>query len=159
MALQALVDSEAVRSAAGLDEYSTPTYPVVLLAVSSAVVLVASAYLTRTARHLVTTLVVLASLAAFLLTLGLSADIIGALALGWGIAAAVRFAVGSPEGTPSVAEVMGALTELGVRVTDLRLLDEQVWGEARFSARLVGAESDHPLYVVVIGRDASATRG
>ncbi len=158
MALQAIVDSEAVRSAAGLDEYSTPTYPVVLLAVSTAVVLVASAYLTRTARHLVTTLVALASLAAFLLTLGLSADIIGALALGWGIAAAVRFAVGSPEGTPSVAEVMGALTELGVPVTDLRLLDEQVWGEARFAARMVGDESDHPLSVVVIGRDASDAR-
>ena len=158
-ALQALVDSEAVRSAAGLDEYTTPTYPVVLLAVSSAVVLVASAYLTRTARHLVTTLLVLASLAAFLLTLGLSADIIGALALGWGIAAAVRFAVGSPEGTPSVAEVMGALTELGVPVSGPAPHSTSRSGARPASPpRMVGDESDHPLYVVVIGRDASDAR-
>jgi glycosyltransferase 2 family protein len=158
IALQALVDSEAVRDAAGLDDYATPTYPVVSLAIATAVVLVASAYLTRTARHLVVTLLALASLSAFLLTLGLSADIIGALALGWGIAALVRFAVGSPEGTPSVEEVMGALGELGVQVTGLRLLDEQVWGEARFAAREIEDAGERPLYVVVIGRDASDAR-
>jgi uncharacterized membrane protein YbhN (UPF0104 family) len=167
VALQALVGSRAVRQAAGLDAYDTPTYPVVLVAVSTAVVLVAVAYLTRTARHLVMVLLGLASLSAFLLTLGLSADVIGALALGWGIAAAVRFVVGSPEGTPSLAEVTGALQELGVDVTDLQLLDEQVWGEARFVAREVGevggvdgvdAGGERPLYVVVIGRDSSDAR-
>jgi uncharacterized membrane protein YbhN (UPF0104 family) len=158
VALQALVDSGPTRSAAGMDDYATPTYPVVLLAVSNAVVLVASSYLTRTARHLVMTLLALASIAAFLLTVGLSADIVGALALGWGIAALVRFAVGSPAGTPSVAEVTGALKELGVEVSELRLLDEQIWGESRFAAHEIGDTTGHPLYVVVIGRDASDAR-
>ena len=103
--LQAAVGSAAIREAAGLDDPQTPVYPVVLLAVSTAVILVASSYLTRTARHLVVALLIVACCSAALLTLGLSADVIGALALGWGVAAAVRLAVGSPAGTPSVAEV------------------------------------------------------
>jgi uncharacterized membrane protein YbhN (UPF0104 family) len=53
---------------------------------------------------------------------------------------------------------MGALGELGVQVTGLRLLDEQVWGEAHFAAHEVGDASERPLYVVVIGRDASDAR-
>ena len=133
-ALQAVVNSEAARTAAGLDDPATPTYPVILLAVSTAVILVASSYLTRTARHLVMALLAVACLAATLLTLGLSSDVIGALALGWGVAAGVRLAVGSPEGTPSVAEVASALTELGVRARDLDLTPEQVWGEVRYTA-------------------------
>ena len=145
--LQAVVNSEAARTAAGLNDPATPTYPVVLLAVSAAVILVASSYLTRTARHLVMALLAVACFAATLLTLGLSSDVIGALALGWGVAAAVRFAVGSPAGTPSVAEVAGALTELGVRGRDLDLTREQVWGEVRYTAveELPNGDAGEPL--------------
>ena len=156
--LQAVVNSEAARTAAGLDDPATPTYPVVLLAVSTAVILVASSYLTRTARHLVMALLAVACLAATLLTLGLSSDVLGALALGWGVAAAVRFAVGSPAGTPSVAEVASAVpTELGVRARDLDLTVEQVWGEVRYTAveELPNGDAGEPLAIVVIGRDAS----
>jgi uncharacterized membrane protein YbhN (UPF0104 family) len=158
--LQAVVGAEAVREAAGLDDPATPTYPVVLLAVSTAVILVASSYLTRTARHLVVALLVVACLSATLLTLGLSADVIGALALGWGVAAAVRFTVGSPAGTPSVAEVASALIELGVRARDLDLTPEQVWGEVRYTAVEETPEGDggEPLSIVVVGRDASDAR-
>jgi glycosyltransferase 2 family protein len=158
--LQAVVGSAAVRQAAGLDDPTTPTYPVILLAVSTAVILVASSYLTRAARHLVVALLIMACLSATLLTLGLSADVIGALALGWGVAAAVRFAVGSPEGTPSVAEVASALTELGVGARDLDLTREQVWGEVRYTAVEETADGDvgEPLSIVVIGRDASDAR-
>ena len=158
--LQAVVNSEAARTAAGLDDPATPTYPVILLAVSTAVILVASAYLTRTARHLVVALLAVACLAATLLTLGLSSDVIGALALGWGVAAGVRLAVGSPEGTPSVAEVTSALTELGVRARDLELTPEQVWGEVRYTAveELPNGDAGEPLSIVVIGRDASDAR-
>ena len=158
--LQAVVNSEAARTAAGLDDPATPTFPVILLAVSTAVILVASAYLTRTARHLVVALLAVACLAATLLTLGLSSDVIGALALGWGVAAGVRLAVGSPEGTPSVAEVTSALTELGVRARDLELTPEQVWGEVRYTAveELPNGDAGEPLSVVVIGRDASDAR-
>jgi glycosyltransferase 2 family protein len=158
--LQAIVGSEAVRQAAGLDDPATPTYPVILVAVSTAVILVASSYLTRTARHLVVALLIVACLSATLLTLGLSADVIGALALGWGVAAAVRFTVGSPEGTPSVAEVTSALTELGVRARDLELTPEQVWGEVRYTAveEMPDGDVGEPLSIVVIGRDASDAR-
>lgn len=158
--LQAVVNSEAARTAAGLDDPATPTYPVILLAVSTAVILVASSYLTRTARHLVMALLAVACLAATLLTLGLSSDVIGALALGWGVAAAVRLAVGSPAGTPSVAEVASALTELGVRARDLDLTPEQVWGEVRYAAveELPNGDAGEPLAIVVIGRDASDAR-
>jgi len=158
--LQAVVNSEAARAAAGLDDPATPTYPVILLAVSTAVILVASSYLTRTARHLVVALLAVACLAATLLTLGLSSDVLGALALGWGVAAAVRFAVGSPEGTPSVAEVSSALVELGVHARDLDLTPEQVWGEVRYTAaeELPNGDAGEPLAVIVIGRDASDAR-
>ena len=158
--LQAVVGSEAVRQAAGLDDPATPTYPVILVAVSTAVILVASSYLTRTARHLVVALLIVACLSATLLTLGLSADVIGALALGWGVAAAVRFTVGSPAGTPSVAEVASALAELGIRARDLDLTPEQVWGEVRYTAveELPDGDVGEPLSIVVIGRDASDAR-
>jgi uncharacterized membrane protein YbhN (UPF0104 family) len=159
-ALQVLVGSQAVREAAGLDDPQTPTYPVILLAVSTAVILVASSYLTRAARHLVMGLLLVASVAAALLTLGLSSDILGGLALGWGVAAAIRFAVGSPEGTPSVAEVGRALDELGVRARDIDLTPEQVWGEVRYTATEEGPNGDivRPLSITVIGRDASNAR-
>ena len=116
--------------------------------------------MTRTARHLVVALLAVACLAATLLTLGLSSDVIGALALGWGVAAGVRLAVGSPEGTPSVAEVTSALTELGVRARDLELTPEQVWGEVRYTAveELPNGDAGEPLSIVVIGRDASDAR-
>jgi len=160
VALQSLVDSAAVRHAAGLDDPSTPEFPVVLLAVATAVILVASSYLTRTARHLVVGLLVVSCASAMLLTIGLTADVFGALALGWAVAAGVRFAVGSPAGTPSVEEVDQALRELGVRARDLDLTPEQVWGEVRYTATEETAAGDvvGPLSIIVIGRDASDAR-
>ena len=149
------MDDETALSAAGLDRYGLPSFPVVLLAVAAAVVLIASAYLTRPARHLVMALLGAAVVSAILLTLGLAADVIGGLAVGWGVAAALRFAVGSPEGTPSIAKVVAALTELGVEASDLRLTPEQVWGEARFAA---AAPDGTGLSVDVIGRDSNDAR-
>jgi glycosyltransferase 2 family protein len=160
LALQSLVDSAAVRQAAGLDDPSTPEFPVVLLAVATAVILVASSYLTRTARHLLIGLLAMACVSAMLLTIGLTEDVIGGLALGWAVAAGVRFSVGSPEGTPSVEEVDDALRELGVRARDLRLTPEQVWGEVRYTAteETPAGEAVGPLSIIVIGRDASDAR-
>ena len=160
LALQAIVASEEVRAEAGLDDPETPTFPVLLLAVATAVVLVAAPYLTRTARHLVVGLLAMASFGALLLTLGLAVDVFGAVVLGWGTAALVRLAVGSPEGTPTIAEVERALTELGVAVRGLRLTPEQAWGEVRFEAIEAGPEGSEPtpLSIIVIGRDASDAR-
>ena len=155
LSLDAIVDDEAALSAAGLDRYGLPSYPVVLLAVAAAVVLIASAYLTRPARLLVMALLGAAVASAILLTLGLAADVMGGLAVGWGVAAALRFAVGSPEGTPSIDKVVAALTELGLEASDLRLTPEQVWGEARFAA---AAPDGTGLSVDVIGRDSNDAR-
>ncbi len=44
-------------------------------------------------------------------------DLLGAIVLGWGVAAAVHFAFGTPDRRPTVAQVHRALARLGVAVT------------------------------------------
>ena len=74
---------------------------------------------------------------------------------GWGVAAVVHLAVGTPAATPTVAQVAGGvLHDLGVTVGELHLADEQVWGETRF----VAPDPRESVAVDVIARDAADAR-
>jgi uncharacterized membrane protein YbhN (UPF0104 family) len=152
LALRALVDSAEVRSAAGMTEVGAPTYPAVLLAAVTAVVMCVSGYFTRPTRRLVTVALVVAALATVADAAALPIDVLGALAIAWGVAALIRFALGSPAGTPTENDVASALDELGIPVTHVELNPEQAWGEVHLSAVSATGEV---LSVVVIGRDAS----
>ena len=154
--LRNFVDSTAEWHSAGIDTHgSIPVYPVVQLAVAVAGLLVVAPFLVRPARHLVTALLLVAATCGVLAGAGLPLDVVGSFALGWGIAAVLHLALGTPAATPTLEQVDRALADLGVAVSGLQLSGQQVWGETRF----VGVDPDGgPVSVDVIGRDSADAR-
>lgn len=150
--LRSIVDTESIRSAAGMVGSRTPTYPAVILAATSAVAMAVAGYFTRPTRRLVIAALAVAALSALLVAAALPVDLAGALAIAWGVSAFTRFVVGSPAGTPAPSQVADALEALGVRAAEVRLTPEQSWGEVALTADTDDGET---LSVVVIGRDAS----
>jgi uncharacterized membrane protein YbhN (UPF0104 family) len=154
LALDGAVGAQTVDtlSRAGADlSQGAPDYPPIALAVSAAAVLAGAPYLTRPTRRIVRALVVVAAISAVVLVEGLPAGVLGGLALAWGIAAAVQFALGTPAGTPSPSEVTNALRDLGIEVATLDLAPDQEWGETRYIAR---TPDGREFAVAVLGRDA-----
>src|ERR1700730_14048354 len=129
-----------------------PTFPLLRLSVATAVVAAAAAYLTRPARWLRRAALAIVAPAAIYLGLAYPNDVVAALALGWGVAAAVHLAFGSPAGRLTLARIAASLEELGVRARKIRLEDAQPEG-----ATLLAAESADdargPLRIKVLGRD------
>lgn len=128
---------------------ATARFPLVRLAVIVAVVATASPYLTRPVRRLGQLLVVLMALAAMYLGTGLPDGILAAVVLGWGVAAAVHLAFGSPGGRPTRAQVAAALDELGVAVRDVELAPVQPAN----STLMVATDDEGTMHVRVLGRD------
>jgi uncharacterized membrane protein YbhN (UPF0104 family)/tRNA A-37 threonylcarbamoyl transferase component Bud32 len=147
-------DLTAARDAA-FGSHDVPQYPVVLLATTTAALLVAAPFLLRPAQRVVAAAVFVGAVGAAMSVVGLPTDVIGSLAIGWGAAAALHVAFGTPAATPTVTQVAAALRGLGVSVDDVRLAERQVWGEARFTGRGRGGE---PVSVEVLGRDAADAR-
>ena len=152
VALAAWVDAPAALAAeAATVGGAVPDAPSVRLAVVSAVLLTARPYLTKPARSLASASIVVVAVSYVYVTAGLPVGLLASVVLGWGIAALVHLAVGSPDGVPSAAAVTDALAGLDIAVTDLALAPEQSGGETTF----VGRGSDGAgLRVAVIGRDA-----
>lgn len=139
-------------SRAGADlSTGAPDYPPIALAMAAAAVLAGAPYLTRPTRRIVHVLVLVAAVSAIVLVEGLPVAVLGALALAWGIASAVQFALGTPAGTPSSSEVTSALRDLGIGVAVLDLAPEQEWGEARY---VIETSDGQQFAVSVLGRDA-----
>ena len=59
---------------------------------------------------------------------------VAALALGWGVAAAIHLAFGSPAGRPTVPQVEASLEELGVPAEGVALESHQPQGATRLAA-------------------------
>jgi undecaprenyl-diphosphatase len=128
----------------------SPAFPAVRLAVVTAVVAVAAPYLARPTRRFGWLVVATMTVGAMYLGVAYPNAAVAAVVLGWGLAALVHLAFGSPGGRPSVAQVQAGLAELGVVVRDLRLAPSQP-----DSATLMTASDDHgPLSIRVLGRDA-----
>src|ERR1700744_3056015 len=135
----------------GLDAGS----PVIALAVAAAVATTALPYLSRPMHRLVSGLIAAGVLAAVCGGEALPLNVVSSLALGWGVAAALHLAAGSPLGLPSAAEIGEWITDLGVSVTDINRVPHQVWGVERFTGRdPAGAVIELSVY----GRDASDAR-
>lgn len=128
-----------------------PTFPVISLAVVTAMVATAAPYLVRGLRRAVGWIPPLAALAALTIPAGLPVDVLGALILGLVVAAAVHLAFGSPEGRPTVAQVVAAAGQLEVKVLDPRLATDQSWGEVVVHGV---SPSGDPLEVKALGADA-----
>ena len=130
-------------------------YPTVRLAVLAAVVLVASPFLTRPVRRLGQLVLLVVAPGTMILGLGGIDAVVGAVAIGWGVAAILHLALGSPAGRPTMAQVAAALAELGVATTAVELTPEQPTGS---TVVIASRPDDEPLRVRVYGRDAADTR-
>ncbi len=88
------------------DLTDAPRFPTVRLAVAVAMVVVASPYLARPMRRVGQVLVVAIALEALYVDAAFPTDLFGAVVLGWGVAAAVHYAFGTPIGRPA-PEIVG----------------------------------------------------
>ena len=130
-------------------------YPVTQLAVAVAVAATALPYLSRPLHRLVSLLLTLAVLAGVCGGLALPVNAVSSIALGWGVAAALHLAVGSPLGLPSAAEITEWITDLRMTARDITRAPRQVWGVEQFTGR---DEAGKTIELSVYGRDASDAR-
>jgi uncharacterized protein (TIRG00374 family) len=130
-------------------------YPVTQLAVTIAVAATALPYLSRPLHRVVAAGVGLAALAAVVGGSALPVNAISSLVLGWGVAAGLHLAVGSPLGLPSTSEVTDWTGDLNVEVSGITRAPKQVWGVEQ----LIGQdEAGRTVELAVYGRDASDAR-
>ena len=130
-------------------------YPVTQLAVTVAVAATALPYLSRPMHRLVSFLVAVAVLAAVSGGQALPVNAVSSVALGWGVAAGLHLAVGSPLGLPSASEVAEWIADLNVGVGDIARAPRQVWAVEQFTGRGPAGEL---IELSVYGRDASDAR-
>jgi uncharacterized membrane protein YbhN (UPF0104 family) len=132
-----------------------PSYPSLRVALVTAVVVVAAPDMTRPVRYAGRVVVGLSAVAAVVIGSAYPAHVIGGLAFGVTVAAAVRLAFGSSVGFPSERRVTAELALLGVTAADLWRTDRQRGGVARYH----GVDATGcPLGVAVYGRDARDTQ-
>jgi len=135
------------------------TFPVLQIALFTAVATAALPYLARAVQRLIEIFIALVALASAVGGHGLPLNVLGSLAIGWGVTSAVRLVFGSPLGLPSVEDVRLLLEELGIRSSAVHPASRQVWGVAKFEATETGgADSSGRIGIEVYGRDASDAR-
>jgi uncharacterized protein (TIRG00374 family) len=130
-------------------------YPVTQLAVAIAVAAIALPYLSRPVHRLAWFLIAVAVLAGVCGGEALPVNAISSVALGWGVAAALHLAVGSPLGLPSAAEVSDWIADLHVAAADITTAPRQVWGVEQFTGLDPAGQA---IELSVYGRDASDAR-
>jgi uncharacterized protein (TIRG00374 family) len=135
-------------------------FPVLQIALFMAVATAALPYLARGLQRLIEFFIALVALASAVGGHGLPVNVLGSLAIGWGVTAVVRLIFGSPLGLSSTDDVQVLLDELGIRAADLQTVARQVWGVAKYEATEMG-RADSPaqqIGIAVYGRDAADAR-
>ena len=134
-------------------------FPVLQIALFLAVATAALPYLARGVQRLIEIFITLVALACAVGGHGLPLNVLGSLAIGWGVTAVVRLVFGSPLGLPSAGDVRLLLGELGIAADGVRPAARQVWGVARYEAADASrADGGGRLGVEVYGRDAADAR-
>ena len=136
------------------------SFPVLRIALFMAVTTAALPYLARTVQRLIELFIALVALASAVGGHGLPLNVLGSLAIGWGVTAVVRLIFGSPLGLPSTDDVRLLLEELGIRSSDVHPVTRQVWGVAKYEATETD-RADSPgqrIGIAVYGRDAADAR-
>ena len=133
------------------------TFPVLQIALFMAVATAGLPYLARGVQRLIEIFIGLVALACAVGGHGLPLNVLGSLAIGWGMTAVVRLIFGSPLGLPSAGDVQLLLDELGLRASHVHPAPRQVWGVAKYEAvEMPRAGSlGQRLGVEVYGRDAA----
>jgi glycosyltransferase 2 family protein len=133
------------------DGYSL-SFPVLHVAVAVGVATVGLPYLARWVQRVIESVLGLAILATVVASQGLPVNVIGSMAIGWGVTAALHLATGSPVGLPSGEEVRGLLGTVGLEPRSVVPTPHQTWGAAHYLADM--SEGD-ALTVSFYGRDAT----
>ena len=132
-------------------ENPAPRFPVMRVALVTAILVVASPYVTRPLRRFGWLAIVTTTFASISLGYATPSHTIGSFGIGLFTAAVLLAVAGSPRGYPNPEMVAAALTHLGVPNREIRAAPYQTWGVVRFLA----IDNDgEPLEVKVHGRDA-----
>jgi uncharacterized protein (TIRG00374 family) len=129
-----------------------PRFPILQLAIATAVALAGIPYLSRPMHRIALGAITLAALCAVVGAYGLPLGVLAAVLVGCGTAAACHLAMGAPNGLPSAAEVTSAVRDLQVEVHGLSSMAHQEWGVASFAGT---DPAGHPIELAVYGRDAA----
>jgi len=127
-------------------------YPVLRLALLTVVVQTPAPHLAAPLRKLGRRVLFCTALAGVILDVASVTGLIGALAVGYGVAAIIHFVFGSPEGLLTGGRLRGALAELGLDVAEAELAPVQPVGVGL--AHAVDGDG-RQLLVKVYGRDAA----
>jgi undecaprenyl-diphosphatase len=128
------------------------SFPVLHVALAISVATAGLPYLSRTVQRLIELIVFLAVLATIVAGHGLPANVLGSMAIGWGVTSAIHLGWGSPLGLPSGEELRVALATVGIDAISARPARYQTWGAAHYFAVTDSGES---LVVSFYGRDAA----
>ncbi len=132
-------------------------FPVLQIALFMAVATAALPYLARGLQRLTELFIALVAMASAVGGHGLPVNVLGSLAIGWGVTALVRLIFGSPLGLPSTDDVRLLLDELGIHASNVQPAARQAWGVAKYEATEAG-QPDSPgqrIGIAVYGRDAA----
>jgi len=136
-------------------ENPMPRFPVLRLAMVTAILLVVGPHVTRPLRGFGWLAIAATAIASVSLGYGSPAHIIGSFGIGLFSAGLLLAIVGSPRGYPDPDSVAAALSSLGVSVHSLEPAPYQTWGVIRFVAR---GGDDEVVEIKVHGRDAVESR-
>ena len=128
------------------------SFPVLHVAIAMCVLTAGLPYLSRTFQRLLELVVVLAILATVVAGHGLPANVIGSMAIGFGVTAVLHLVLGSPLGLPSGDELRLALADVGIDAVSVDPSAFQTWGVAHYRAVTAGGDA---LTVSLYGRDAA----
>ncbi len=130
-------------------------FPVLRVAMVTAIVLTASPHVTTVVRRFGAATIVTVAVSALGLGFGFPTDAIAAVGAGMVGAGTVLLLFGAPGGFPPVDVVADALRALGVDVTGLELAADQSWGVRRFEGRTADGRQ---VEVKAHGKDAVDSR-
>ena len=140
-------------------------FPIIQLAVFMAVVTAMLPHLARGIQRTIEWFILALAVVTVSAGNGLPLNVLGSLAVGWGVTAIVRLWFGAPLGLPSAAEAAQLLEEMGIRATGVVPLRCQAWGVATYRAleaaegtRTAGSTPGAVLRVSVYGRNAADAR-
>ena len=128
-----------------------PAFPILRVAVLTALVVVASPHLTRPVRRFGWLMIGLVAISGFGLGLGLPGDAVGGFGLGLAVGGTILLTFGSPAGYPDPSAVIAALADFGLIVKGIHPADDQSWGVRRLQGTL---DDGQIIRVKAYGRDA-----
>jgi uncharacterized membrane protein YbhN (UPF0104 family) len=128
------------------------SFPVLHIDVAVAVATVGLPYLARGVQRLIESVLAFAIVATVVAGQGLPVNVLGSMAIGWGVTAGLHLVLGSPVGLPSGEEVRALLATIGLEPVSVVPAPRQTWGAAHYTAGMGEGEA---LAVSFYGRDAT----